>query len=66
MSIRFTMSPRENHLIMAKRILGYLKKYHICLFCIVVKPNPLNNSRHESRNEFYPNAEEEEIPPRST
>jgi hypothetical protein len=61
---RFSMSPKENRLLMAKRILGSLKEYPN--FCIVLNPKPLNIAgrlknfnEYESWTEFYPDAAEE-------
>jgi hypothetical protein len=62
---RFSMALRENHLTMAQRVLGYLKKFKN--HRIVLNPNKLDltslllNSAGEYDNwaEFYPDAQEE-------
>jgi hypothetical protein len=61
---RFSMAPREQHLIMAKRILGYLKKFPH--YRIVLNPNPFETSQllknfteQDNWKEFYPEAMEE-------
>jgi hypothetical protein len=61
---RFSMAPREKHLLMAKRIVGYLKRFPA--YRIVLNPNPLdatkitkNFQQHDNWTELYLETEEE-------
>ena len=61
---RFNIAPREGHLIAAKRVLGYLKKYPQGRLLIHPQPLPMGpiNDRFKeftSWQEFYPDAQEE-------
>jgi hypothetical protein len=64
---RYSMAPREGHLIALKRLFGYLRKHPDGQ--ILIDPNPIDHSEslkkftaYDNWKEFYPEAKEE-IPP---
>ena len=64
---RFSMAPREGHLIAMKRLFGYLRKHPDGQ--ILIDPNPMNHTEalkkfttYDNWREFYPEAIEEKPP----
>jgi hypothetical protein len=64
---RYSMAPRQGHLIALKRVFGYLRKHPDSQ--ILIDPNPLDHTEslkkftvYENWREFYPDAKEETPP----